>query len=61
MKKYKYLYTDILICFMLVALKYIYQTKCIRSPFIWDMRTNQLITGLGGIFSWPFPDYTACK
>ena len=27
------------------------QTKCIRSPFIGDMRTNHPITGLGGLLS----------
>ena len=43
------LYTDILICLLLVARKYIYQTKCIRSLFIGDMRTNHPITGLGGL------------
>ena len=35
---------------LLVAHKYIYQTKCIRSPFIGDMLSNHPITGIGGLF-----------
>ena len=34
MKKYVYLHTYILICFMLVVREYLYQTKCIRIQFI---------------------------